>query len=169
MAKKAGKAKAKQAPARRVITAQALAEVVGVALKPPLRTDQVNRLRKALPGYVSVLDDAADQLADDPTLRLPDVKPADLLAAKEEQRALSAREAVLETVYRSVYYQRLQVDDRAIGMLQKIARRVEALAEDDPDLRARWKFLRDFLATFRPGQGKKAAPPGETPPAAASG
>ena len=60
-------------------------------------------------------------------------------------------EGVAETLYRSIYEQRLQTDDQAIGMLQKIARRVDALTEDDPGLPDRWRFLMDFLGEFRRG------------------
>jgi hypothetical protein len=127
-----------------------LAQMLGVQLTRRLKTDQVRRLRKGLPGYVSVLDDAARQLDEDAeVLGLKDVTPESLLAAQEEQKYLAARETTAEMVYRAIYEQRLQVDDRAMGMLLQIARRVNALAEEDPNLPARWKFLRDFLGGFR--------------------
>ncbi|WP_437896221.1 hypothetical protein [Sorangium sp. So ce124] len=50
-------------------------------------------------------------------------------------------------------------------MLEKLARRVNALKEDDRDLPGRWKLLLDFLGTFRQGGAKRKAAPAE--PAAA--
>ncbi|WP_437742514.1 hypothetical protein WMF39_44415 [Sorangium sp. So ce1504] len=54
---------------------------------------------------------------------------------------------------------------RAMKMLEKLARRVNALKEDDRDLPRRWKLLLDFLGTFRQGGAKRKAAPAE--PAAA--
>ncbi|XXT17185.1 hypothetical protein WME94_43860 [Sorangium sp. So ce429] len=58
----------------------------------------------------------------------------------------------------------MQVDDRAMKMLAKIARRLNALKEDDRDLPGRWKLLLDFLGTFRQGGARK---PKSAEPAAA--
>jgi hypothetical protein len=65
-------------------------------------------------------------------------------------------------VYRSVYEQRLQAADEGMGMLFKIARRIEAVAEDDPDIRVRWKSLLDFLSKFRRGPSSSAPAVEET-------
>ncbi|AUX34342.1 MULTISPECIES: hypothetical protein [Sorangium] len=136
-----------------------VADMLGVKLSPPLKPEQIARLRKALPGYAGILDDVAALLEDDAeALNLPDVTPEALLEAQAEQKYLAAREAVAHAVYRSLFEQRLQVDDRAMKMLEKIARRVNALKEDDRDLPARWKLLLDFLGTFRQGGARKAAP-----------
>ncbi|HEX2572571.1 MAG TPA: hypothetical protein VH877_23690 [Polyangia bacterium] len=138
---------------------QDLAQMLGVQLTRRLKTDQVRRLRKGLPGYVGMLDDAARQLQEDAdVLGLKDVTPETLLATQEEQKYLSAREATAEMVYRAIYEQRLQVDDRGMGMLLQIARRVNALAEEDPNLPARWKFLRDFLGGFRASAASRSEP-----------
>lgn len=144
-----------------VPSAGKVAEHLGVELKPRLTTERIRHMRRALPGYIGLLDDTARQLeADGEELDLADLLPADLLAVQREQQELAAREAVAETVYRSVYEQRLEADDRGMAMLQRIARRVTALAGEDPSLLARWKFLMDFLGTFRPG-----APPRKPAPA----
>lgn len=134
-----------------------IAQMLGVQLTRRLTANQVRQLKKALPGYVSVLDDAARQLTEDAdVLGLSDVTPDELLAMQEEQKYLASREAAVEMVYRAVYEQRLRVDDRALGMLQKISRRVNALAEDDPNLLARWKFMRDYLGNFYVGSPGRA-------------
>ena len=175
--KKPANKKAAGGKAAGLPTVADLAAMFGVTVQKPLHKDAIWRLRKPVPGYAAMLDDAAELLAaEGEALQLKDVKPADLLAAQEEQRFLTTREAVLHTVYRSVYEQRLQADDRAMKMLEKIARRVNALAEDDPTLKARWKLVLDFLATFRQGgaqtkgeanSGAPAEPPAPAPPAGA--
>ncbi|WP_437967466.1 hypothetical protein WMF04_49315 [Sorangium sp. So ce260] len=92
------------------------------------------------------------------SINLPDVTPEALLAAQAEQKYLAVREAVAHAVYRSLFEQRMQVDDRAMKMLEKIARRINALKEDDRDLLCRWKLPLDFLGTFREGGARKPQP-----------
>lgn len=151
-AKTPSRAKAPRPPSTREV-----AEMLGVTLSPPLKPEQIARLRKALPGYAGILDDVAALLAEDAdALNLPDVTPEALLEAQAAQKYLAAREAVAHAVYRSLFEQRLQVDDRAMKMLEKIARRINALKEDDRDLPGRWKLLLDFLGTFRQGGARKA-------------
>ncbi|XXX76347.1 hypothetical protein WMF30_52730 [Sorangium sp. So ce134] len=133
-----------------------VADMLGVTRSTPLKPEQLARLRKALPGYAGILDDVAALLEEDAgALNLPDVIPEALLATQAEQKHLAAREAVAQAVYRSLFEQRLQVDDRAMKMLEKIARRINALKEDDGDLPARGKLLLDFLGTFRQGGARK--------------
>ena len=149
---------AKRNVRKTIPSARAVAEIAGGRLTKRLTTDQIARLRKALPGYVSLLDDAARQLEQDGRLlNLPDVTPEELLATHARQKELAAREAVAETVHRSFYEQRLVVDDHAMRMMLKLARRIDAMKEDDPELLGRWKFLRDFLAQFRTGRPGKAS------------
>ncbi|MFT3768148.1 MAG: hypothetical protein QM820_22075 [Minicystis sp.] len=158
-AKKAPKQKGAKEKQAKVLSAAELAALFGITVQKPLKKEDIWRLRKAVPGYAAMLDDAADMLeAEGDALQIADVSPADLLAAQEEQKFLAAREAVLYTVYRGVYEQRLRVDDRAMKMLEKIARRVTALKEDEPALTQRWKLLLDFLATFRRGSNGKQEP-----------
>ncbi|XXT18493.1 hypothetical protein WME94_50515 [Sorangium sp. So ce429] len=163
-AKKAGAARA--AKKAKVISAGELAALVGIAYKPTLKTSEVQRLRRALPGYVNLLDDVAELVEEDAdVLRVKDVSPADLLRVQAAHKELSAREAVLEAVYMSAYHQRLVLDHEGIGMLQKVARRITALAEDHPDMPLRYKSLLDFLSTFRGGgrPAKGAAPVAAAP------
>lgn len=157
---RAAKPKTPEAPApKKTATSRQLADLLGITMQPPLKPDAVLRLRKPLPGYVSVIDDVAAQLAEDgPQLNL-DITPAELLAIQAEQKDIAAKEAVAEAVYTTAYHQRMQVDDRAMGMLQKIARRVASRAEEDPEILIRWKFFRDFLATFQGGRPKKKGEP----------
>src|SRR5438105_737009 len=93
-----------------------VAKLLGMTVTKRLSTDQIQRLRKPLPGYVGLLDDAAKQLARDADLlNLPDVTPEALLLAQVRQKYLAAREAVAETVFRAIYEQRLQMDDHAMA------------------------------------------------------
>ncbi|MSP60875.1 MAG: hypothetical protein EXR72_11130 [Myxococcales bacterium] len=134
-------------------TSHDLAEHLGVELTQRLKPVEVLRLRKALPGYVGLLDGVADQLGEDSAaLNLGEVHPAELLSLQDEHRMLSHLESVAQEVHRSIYEQRLLVDDRAMELLQKISRRVNSRAEENPELLQRWKFLRDFLATYYPGR-----------------
>ena len=122
---------------------------------PPARGEHA-----PLEGRVSILDDIAELLEEDAAeLNLKDVTPAALLDAQARQKALAAREAVLEAAYMSSYHQRLVVDDEAVGMLRAIARRVQSRAEENPELPIRYKAMLDFLASFQGGRkpGSKAA------------
>lgn len=159
-AKKSGSAQATKKA--KVIGAGELAALVGIAYKPTLKTSEVQRLRRALPGYINLLDDVAELVEEDAdVLRVKDVSPEDLLRVQAAHKELSAREAVLEAVYMSAYHQRLVLDHEGIGMLQKVARRITALAEDHPDMPLRYKSLLDFLSTFRGGgRPAKGAAPG---------
>lgn len=139
-------------------TPEQLATSLGVTITPALKLDQSRRLRRALPGYVGLLDDVAALLeADAGTFEVPGVTPAALLEAQAHQKFLTMREGVAQAVYRTIYEQRLQGDDVAMKMLEKVARRVNALQEDDASLTTRYKLLLDFLSTFRTGGGKPAA------------
>jgi hypothetical protein len=137
---------------------------MGITYKRPLKAAEVQRLRRALPGYVNLLDDIAELLdADADLLRVKDISPADLLRIQSDNKDLGDREVVLQAVYMSAFHQRLQLDYEGIGMLQKIARRVQALAEDHPNLRLRYRSLLDFLVTFRGGGRPAKAPPEQSP------
>jgi hypothetical protein len=117
------------------MTTTALASSLGVTVTPPLTRAQMLALRKALPGYIGMLDDAATQLDEDASLlNLKGVTGASLLQLQTKQKFLSSRESVSE-----------------IGALFAINKRVDAMKGQDPDLAARWSFLSDFLQTFRPG------------------
>jgi hypothetical protein len=143
-------------------TSKQLADFLGVVITKPLTTAQIQKLLKALPGYVNVLDDAADQYAEDgDLLRVKDVSASALEDLKAKQRDLARREAVAHEVYRSVYEQRLAVDNDAMAMLRSITRRIAALSDDHPELRTNWKNVLDFMAQFSPPGKKPSAP---TPP-----
>src|SRR5512132_306358 len=143
-----------KAAAPKIPTATAVADFVGLTLKPALTSVKIQRLRRALPGYVSLLDDIAELIEEDAAeLNLKDVTPAALLDAQVRQKDLASREAVLEAAYMSAYHQRLVVDDEAVGMLRIIARRIQSRAEESPELPIRYKAMLDFLAKF--GGGRK--------------
>ena len=165
--KKTGKASAKTGDK----TAADVAAFVGVKIQKPLDPEKTRGFRKALPGYMPMLEDVAKALKKESVdLGIGDVTPAALADAHDELERLHAIEDVLQPVYRSVYEERLALDDKAIGMLHKITRRVGALSEDEPTLLNRWRFLRDFLAHFHGGgrqaqadEGKPETPTDETP------
>ncbi|HEU4412011.1 MAG TPA: hypothetical protein VFS43_42615 [Polyangiaceae bacterium] len=144
-------------------SAEALAAALGVELCPSPKPNEVRRLRMALPGYAALLDDIAELLArDGEALGVRDVDPDGLIAMQRRYRRLRALEVVLEAVYLSVYYQRLRLDDEAMGLLQRLVRRVRSRAEEDPELPRRWRVLLDFMGAFRKGgrPGGSAAPSG---------
>ncbi len=154
------------AAAAEVPTAQAFAAMIGAKITPRLATAQVRALVKAPPGYVNVLDDAADQYEiDEGTLRVKDVSADALRALKAAQKLLAKREAVAQEVYRSLYEQRLQLDSQAMKMLQAIGRRIAAMKPDHPELGVDWKSVTDFLAEYHPGR-PAAPPPAPTAPIA---
>ncbi|HEU4406361.1 MAG TPA: hypothetical protein VFS43_13935, partial [Polyangiaceae bacterium] len=135
-----------------------LAGALGVELKPPLKPTEVQRLRKALPGYASTLDDTAELLTrDGAALGFDDVDPQELVDLQRRYKQVRTAETLLETVHQSVYHQRLQLDDQAMGRLQRIVRRVQSRAEEDPQLPLRWGVLLDFMGAFRKG-GRSPAP-----------
>lgn len=145
-------------------TAAEVAQSLGVTMKPALTPVQVQRLRKALPGYVGLLDDTAELLARDAgALNVTDLSPDDLLAMQAEHRKLAAAEATLKAALESVYHQRMQLDSDAMGAMQKLARRVQSRAEEAPELPVRWKTLLDFLGTFRTGGRAAAGEQGAAP------
>jgi len=156
MAVKKKAKKASSAKKAKVPTAVQLAGFLELKLTKELTPKQVSGLRKALPGYASLLDNAADTLGDG-SLTLKDVSAESLRATQTTRADLLAREQVLYRVWRSAYHQRLQADDEAMGALQKIARRVDALSEDEPDLLDEWKFLTDFFKTFHRKAGAAVA------------
>ncbi len=159
LSKKSVAKRQKKSTAPRVPLPDELAASLGVTIHPALKPEQIRRLRKALPGYVGLLDDVAALLREDAgNFEVAGVTPEALLCAQAQQKFLAAREGVAQAVYRSVYEQRLQADDQAMKMLEKVARRVSALKEDDATLPIRYKMLLDFLATFR-RNGAKSTPP----------
>lgn len=138
---------------------QAVADFMGLTHKPALPAVKIQRMRRALPGYVNLLDDVAELVAEDHgELKLEEGMAATLLDLQRRQKDLSAREAVLQAAYVSAYHQRLSVDDEGMGMLQQIARRIQSRAEENPDLLLRYKSLIDFLGTFRGGGRTKKEP-----------
>lgn len=146
--------KAKAAP---VPTAAETAAFLGAKMTKALTPAQVKSLLKPLPGYTNVLDDAAAQYEEDGSiLAVKGVSASALLDVKARQRDLSKREEIAKEVHRSLYEQRMQADDEGIGMLRGIGRRINALAEDHPELLTNWKSVLDFLAEFAP-PGKKAS------------
>jgi hypothetical protein len=143
-------------------SAPALAKELGVTLTKPVTPRQIASYRKGLPGYAGLLDNVADLLEAETDFSVKGVTPKDLLDTQAERAFLATREAVLYRVYRSVYEQRLAIDDRGMKMIEKLARKVEEASDDDGELVDRWSLLTDFLKTFRKG-GKKAEAPAPLP------
>ena len=144
---------------------EALAAQLGVKLTKELTGKQAQSLRKGLPGFASQLDNAAEAL-EASKLPVKDITPDSLRDVQTRRSELLAREQVLYRVWRSVYHQRLVADDEAMGMLQKLVRRVEALSEDDPSLEDDWKVILDFFKTFHRKAATDTAEEDPTPPEA---
>lgn len=126
----------------------------GCELREPLDPRHIRRFRRSLPGYASVLETAAKFLAaEDTRPPLPGVTVADIKALEAHRASLVAAEAVLQTAYRSVYEERLALDDRGVGYLRRLWRAV-ARAESR-ELENHWGFLRAFLGTFQGGRRRK--------------
>lgn len=154
--KKASKKAAKPGKTKVVrVKPEDLAAWLNVKLTKPLDGKKVNQLRKALPGYAEQLDNVANSIREAP-IGLKDVTPQGLLDMQTERASLLAAEQVLHRVWQSVYHQRLQLDDLAMGALQKVARRVEALSEDEQELLDAYAGLLKFFASYRKGPGPKA-------------
>ncbi|MBI5513798.1 MAG: hypothetical protein HY909_08515 [Deltaproteobacteria bacterium] len=159
------------------MTAHSLAELLGVALEDPLAPSEVARLLRPLPGYASVLRDIPRHLTvDADVLHLKDLSPTKVQEIVDQQERLTSLESALKAVQRAVFEQRMEADDEAMRVLFKIARRVQGMAEDDPTLPGRWRFLLDYVNTFRSNGGdeaskekkaKKEKSPGAVPTAAA--
>ncbi len=139
-------------------------KLLKMELTDPLTTGEVHAMRKALPGYAPHLAASAPKLEKEKLLpKLLDFGPADLMAVHDEQTRMSELESVTKAVYDAAYYQRLQLDDQGMGMLQKIVRKIDALSDDDPRILERWKSLLDFFHKFRPGR-PGAEEPASPPP-----
>jgi hypothetical protein len=168
--KAAARSATKQPRAPAFNTPGELAAAFDVKLKPSLKPKEILRLRKALPGYSSSLDDTARRLTHDrEALGFDEADSEKLLDLQERHEKLRRAETVLETVHLSVYHQRLQIDDEAMGLLQRIVRRVQSRAEEDPQLPLRWGALLDFMGAFRKGGGRAAAPVEPSEPAEPTG
>src|SRR5687767_13795076 len=116
-------------------TAAMVSQAVGVSFVKPLTAQAIRSMIKALPGYAAQLDDAAVLLGDGRAdgdarvLGIKDVSSKRLLQLKQQRAELLAAEVALYDAYRSVYHQRLKIDDEAMRGLFKITRRVDALSE----------------------------------------
>jgi hypothetical protein len=140
------------------MTAHSLAESLGVALKDPLASSEVARMLRPLPGYASVLRDIPRHLkVDAEVLHLKDLSASKVQEIVERQERLASLEGALKAVQRAVFEQRMEADDEAMRALFKIARRVQGMAEDDPTLPGRWRFLLDYVNTFRSNGGEEAS------------
>nr|VFJ45285.1 MAG: hypothetical protein BECKDK2373B_GA0170837_101018 [Candidatus Kentron sp. DK] len=133
-----------------------IAKLLNVQYVTPISPTQVRSLHKALPGYQAIGDDAVRVLQGDaPALKLDDALFQDLKQVLSDVERLEPAEQLLEKLYLSVYHQRLQATDRAMGDMYLIARRVRDFAEAEPEISRKAHFLTDFMKAFRPGRKKK--------------
>lgn len=138
-----------------------VAELLHVAILPPLDGSEAQALLKSLPGYQAVADDAARFVAKhDAVLRLGDDVYAGLQDGLADVLRLEPVELLLEKLRLSVYHQRLQATDRCMEALYDTTRRIRDFAEAYPEIAEEGQFLLDFMKAFKPGrkeEEKKAA------------
>nr|VFJ63437.1 MAG: hypothetical protein BECKDK2373C_GA0170839_110716 [Candidatus Kentron sp. DK] len=133
-----------------------VAKLLNVQYKTPISPTQVRSLRKALPGYQGIGNDAVRLLRkDESALKLDDALFTELQEALINVERLEPAEQILEKLYLSVYQQRLQATDTCMGNMYEIARRIRDFAEAEPDIAREGHFLIDFMKAFRPGNRKK--------------
>uniref|UniRef100_UPI0040574FEF hypothetical protein n=1 Tax=Candidatus Electronema sp. TaxID=2698783 RepID=UPI0040574FEF len=70
-------------------------------------------------------------------------------------------EHLLERLYQSVYYQRLQATDRCMEGLYDLTRRIRDFAETYPEVAEEGQPLLDFMKAFKPGRKKEKKESGE--------
>nr|VFJ63606.1 MAG: hypothetical protein BECKFW1821C_GA0114237_100448 [Candidatus Kentron sp. FW] len=133
-----------------------LAQFLNVQYLPPLDSDDVQSLHKALPGYQAISDDTARFIKEyNSLLNLEPAVLADLEEGLAEVARLKPVERVLEKLQLSIYHQRLQATARCMGALYDTNRRVRELSNAHPHLPEEAKFLIDFMKAFRPGRKKE--------------
>lgn len=137
-------------------SARELADTLAIELTEPMSLGEIQRLLKPLPGCVAVVTLAADKLAKDAAaLNFQTLTSEAVRAAGERQQRLQALEAAVTLVQRAVVEHRMRADDEAMQLVFKLGRRVSNVAEERPELAARWRFLTDFISAFRPGPTAK--------------
>jgi len=184
--KVAGKSQPKKAPPKKVAakkpsgapapgtplaagtpTDDEIAAFLGVSFVAAPDTSTVRHQRKALPGYAAVLKDASDKLGRETVdLGLPDVTPRALDAVRLERSRVLPVEQALDRWHGSVYHQRLTLDDRGMGLLRALVRRVKLLGETNQNLLERYSdeiaFVHQFAPSGHPSSDAGAAPPRAT-------
>jgi hypothetical protein len=132
-----------------------VAELLHVAILPPLDGKEAQSLHKALPGYQAVADDAARFVQKHgAALNLGPAVIADLQEGLAEVLRLEPAEKLLEKLHLSVYHQRLQATDRCMEGMYTASRRIRDFAEAYPEIAEEGQFLLDFMKVFKPGRGK---------------
>ena len=132
-----------------------IAEILNVEFPSPPDPSLVKTLHRALPGYQTVADDAARFAQQhEELLNLNAVRTA-LEQALADVNQLEPVEHLLERLYQSVYYQRLQATDRCMEGLYDITRRIRDFAEAYPEVAEGGQPLLDFMKAFKPGRKKE--------------
>ena len=128
-----------------------IAALLGVEFPPPPDPSQVKTMHRALPGYQVAADDAArfaEEHAD--LLNLSEIRTA-LEQALADVNQFEPIEYLLERLYKSIYYQRLQATDRCMEGLYDLTRRIRDFSEAYPEIAEEGQPLLDFMRAFKPG------------------
>lgn len=131
-----------------------IADILNVEFPAPPDSSEVKSLHRSLPGYQALADDAArfaQQHGE--LLNLNQIQVA-LEQALTEVNHLEPIEHLLDKLYQSVYYQRLQATDRCMEGLYDITRRIRDFAEAYPEIAEEGQHLLDFMKAFKPGPKK---------------
>ena len=132
-----------------------IAALLNVEFPSPPDPSLVKALHRSLPGYQAVADDAARFAQQhEELLNLNAVRTA-LEQAVADVNQLEPVEHLLERLYQSVYYQRLQATDRCMEGLYDITRRIRDFAEAYPEIAEGGQPLLDFMKAFKPGRKKE--------------
>lgn len=132
-----------------------IAEILNVEFPSPPDPSEIKSLHRSLPGYQAVADDAARFAQQhEALLNLNEIRTA-LEQALAEVNHLEPVEHLLERLYQSVYYQRLQATDRCMEGLYDITRRTRDFAEAYPEIAEKGQPLLDFMKVFKPGRKKE--------------
>ncbi|XCN71598.1 MAG: hypothetical protein Q3M24_14925 [Candidatus Electrothrix aestuarii] len=132
-----------------------IAEILNVEFPSPPDPSQVKALHRALPGYQNVVDDAIRFAEKHGTLLNLDGIRSSLEQSKTNVNHLEPVEHLLERLYQSIYYQRLQGTDGCMGGLYDITRRIRDFSEAYPEIAEEGKPLLDFMKAFKPGRKKE--------------
>lgn len=132
-----------------------IAELLNVEFPPPPDPSHVKALHRSLPGYQTVADDAARFAEKHGTLLNLDEVRSGLEQGLARVNHLEPLEHLLERLYQSVYYQRLQATDRCMEGLYDITRRIRDFSEAYPEIAEEGQPLLDFMKAFKPGRKKE--------------
>lgn len=132
-----------------------IAQLLHVEFPTPPDPSRIKTLHRALPGYQNVVDDAIRFAEKHGALLNLDEIRSSLEQAQTDVNHLEPVEHLLERLYHSVYYQRLQGTDGCMEGLYNITRRIRDFSEAYPEIAEEGQPLLDFMKTFKPGRKRR--------------